>query len=202
MSHQISRVILLLLLALTVMAAVPPPASAQGFGIGPRLSFVRGDLQEDIPSTRFVGGFIRLLSSPHVGIEAALDHRAETSEDGLTRLRQTPFQGSLLLFFVRSTLSPYLLGGIGIYTDFHDTLDEDGLVLSTTNERKTGWHFGVGSELKFTSHVSAFADYRFRFVKFGEADDEGDEPINLPGLKSLGITHRGSMWTAGAAFYF
>jgi hypothetical protein len=163
-------------------------------------------MAEDIPATRFFGGMLRLHSSPHVAIEAALDYRAETSEDGLSRLRQTPFQGSLLLFIVNSTFSPYLLGGIGIYTELHDTLDADGLVLSTTSTRETGWHFGFGAELKLARHTSAFADYRYRFVKFGHGDDEdeepGDEPIGLPGLKNLGITHRGSMWTAGAAFYF
>jgi hypothetical protein len=196
------RPTLVLLLALAGLAASAPPAAAQAFGIGPRLSFVRGDLPEDIPSTRFTGGAIRLLSSPHVGIEAALDHRSETSADGLTRLRQTPFQGSLLLFVVRSTLSPYLLGGIGIYTEFHDVLDADGLVTATATERTTGWHFGFGSELRFARHVSAFADYRYRSVRFGDADEEGNEPINLPGLKNLGITHQGSMWTAGAMFYF
>jgi len=196
------RFALVSLLALAGVAAAAPPAAAQAFGIGPRLSFVRGDLPADIPSTRFAGGAIRLLSSPHVGIEAALDHRSETSDDQLTRLRQTPFQGSLLLFVVRSTLSPYLLGGIGIYTEFHDVLDANGVVSTTTTERTTGWHFGFGSELRLARHVSAFADYRYRLVKFGDADDEGNEPINLPGLKNLGITHHGSMWTAGAMFYF
>jgi opacity protein-like surface antigen len=196
------RLALVSLLALAGIAGAAPPAVAQAFGIGPRLSFVRGDLPSDIPSTRFTGGAIRLLSSPHVGLEAALDHRSETSDDKLTRLRQTPFQGSLLLFLVRSTISPYLLGGIGIYTEFHDVLNADGIVSSTTTERTTGWHFGFGSELRFARHVSAFADYRYRSVRFGDPDEEGNEPINLPGLKNLGITHHGSMWTAGAMFYF
>jgi hypothetical protein len=200
--RTLARFLALSLLASASLAALPSTASAQTFGIGPRLSFVRGDLADDIPATRFTGGFLRLHSSPHVAIEAALDFRAETSEDETTRLRQTPFQGSLLLYIVNSTLSPYLLGGIGIYTELHDTLGPDGTVLSTVSDRETGWHFGFGAELKFARHVSGYADYRYRFVRFGDPDDEGNEAIGLPGLKNLGITHRGSMWTAGLAFYF
>lgn len=200
--RTIARSLGLSLLVVGGLATASSTASAQTFGLGPRLSFVRGDLAEDIPATRFTGGFLRLHSSPHVAIEAALDYRAETSLDGTTRLRQTPFQGSLLLFIVDSTLSPYVLGGIGIYTQLHDTLDSDGLVESTVSERETGWHFGFGAELKFARHVSGYADYRYRFVRFGDPDDEGNETIGLPGLKNLGLTHRGSMWTAGLAFYF
>jgi len=196
------RLSVLVVLALAATLLTPGLARAQAFGVGPRLSFVRGNAGDETPTTRFNGFFMRLMSSPHIGIEAALDRRSQTSEDGLARFRQTPIQGSILLVVVRSTLSPYLLGGIGMYPEFHDTLDADGVVVHTGTNRKTGWHFGFGSEIKFVKHLSAFADYRYLFVKFGQPDDGGNDAINLPGLKDVGITHQGSMWTTGAILYF
>jgi hypothetical protein len=181
-------------------AAVPSVASAQSFGVGGRLSFVKSDVP-DAPSTRFPGGFLRISSSKHIVLEGALDYRSTLSDDGHAQLRQAPFQASLLLFPVRKTLSPYLLGGIGIYSEFTDTLAADGSILETVQARKTGWHLGGGAELFFGRHAAFFADYRFLFVKFGQPDPDA-EPIDLPGLDRLKLSHRGSMWTSGMTFYF
>jgi hypothetical protein len=185
------------------IVGVSSPARAQSFGLGPRLSFVRGDMPSGpaTPATRFAGGTLRLASSRHVVLEAALDYRSEFSDDRKTRVRQTPFQGSLLLFPVRAVLSPYLLAGMGIYSEYTDTLGPAGTVLETVMTRKTGWHMGGGAELFLMRRAALFADYRFRFVKFGIADEES-EPIEIPGLEKLNLSHRGSMWTAGMAFYF
>ncbi len=182
-----------------IFAAVPVVASAQSIGIGPRLSFVRGDVASGTPSTRLFGGTVRMRTSPHMALELAVDHRSITDLDAATRVRETPIQGSLLMFLGRGTLSPYLLGGFGVYTHMTDTLNEDGLPIETTTERKTGWHLGAGAELFISRRAALFADYRFRFVKFGEPDPDS-EPIGVPGLGRL--SHRGSMWTGGLAFYF
>jgi opacity protein-like surface antigen len=190
-----------LVCALAVVALLPVPASAQSLGLGPRMSFVRGDLPSSTSSTRLLGGTLRMRSSKHMVFEAALDYRSEFSEDRTTRVRQTPVQASLLVFPVRATFSPYLLGGIGVYSQSTDTLGPAGVVLGTSVERKTGWHLGLGAELFVARHAALFADYRWRFVKFGAPDPEG-EPINIPGLKRLELSHRGSMWTSGMAFYF
>jgi hypothetical protein len=178
------------------------PAAGQSFGIGPRLSFVHPNVSTNpTPATRFSGGTLRIASSKHIVLETALDYRREFSEDGLTRVRQTPFQGSILLFPVRGVFSPYLLGGMGIYSEYTDKLGPAGTVLSSTMTRKTGIHLGGGAELFLLRHAALFADYRFRFVKFGQPEEDS-EPINVPGLKNLELSHRGSMWTAGMAFYF
>src|SRR5690349_15406363 len=106
---------------------VPSRVYGQAFGIGPRLSFVHPDVSSSpTPATRFAGGTLRLASSKNVVLEAALDYHADFSTDGLTRLRQTPFQGSLLLFPVRKVFSPYLLGGMGIYSEHTDKLGPAG----------------------------------------------------------------------------
>jgi hypothetical protein len=52
----------------------------------------------------------------------------------------------------------------------------------------------------FLMRRAAFADYRFRFVKFGIADETVAH--QLARLENLKLSHRGSMWTAGMAFYF
>jgi hypothetical protein len=180
---------------------LPGTATAQSFGLGPRLSFVRGDLPTDTPSTELVGGTMRIRSSRVMVLELALDYRAEFSDDRTTRVRQTPFQASLLLVPVRAVFSPYLLGGMGIYTEMTDSLDASGAVIDTVAARTTGWHLGAGAELFLTPHAALFGDYRFRFVRLG-AVESGSQPIDLPGLRGLGLSHRGSMWTGGLAVYF
>jgi hypothetical protein len=187
--------------ALAAAVLVPHAALAQGFGIGPRFSFVRGDVPSAAPSTRFFGGALRMSSSRRVVLEAAIDYRSERSEDGLTRLRERPLQGSLLLFPVRSTFSPYVLAGFGLYARTTDALGPTGLVLSSSSTRETGAHAGFGAELFVGRHAALFADYRFRFVRFG-TPEAGADPIDLPGLDRLKLSHRGSMWTSGMAFYF
>lgn len=182
-------------------------ASAQGFGIGPRWSFVRGDVVAGTPSTRLFGGSIRLASSKRVALEAALDTRTETSADGTARLRERPIQGSMLIFPVRSTFSPYLLAGYGIYTRTTEALNATGVVTASEVERKTGAHMGFGAELLISRHAAVYLDYRYRFVKFGspEADEKAlDIPGKglIPGAGALNLSHKGTMWTSGVAFYF
>jgi hypothetical protein len=199
-SNMFTRGLALLFVVLSVLAA-PDAAFGQGFGLGPRFAFVRGDVETGAPSTRFLGGTMRISSSRRVVLELALDYRTERSEDGLSRLRERPLQGSLLLFPVRSTFAPYVLAGVGLYSQTAETLDELGDVVSSTSSRRTGAHFGFGAELFLGRHAALFADYRYRFVRFG-SPEEGADAIDLPGLDSLKISHRGSMWTSGLAFYF
>jgi hypothetical protein len=105
---------------------------------------------------------------------------------------------------VRSTLSPYVLAGYGSYTRTVETFlgDQLGNPVSSTSERRTGAHIGVGAELFLGRRAAFIADYRYRFVRFGVAEDgAGESQVNLPGLGDR-LAHRGSMWTAGIAFYF
>jgi hypothetical protein len=201
---MIRRAVVLLILFAAFWLA-PAHADAQAFGIGPRFSFVRGDLATNVPATRFIGGTMRMVSSPHAVFEVSLDYRSFYNDDGTERTRETPIQASMLFFPVRSAFAPYFGGGIGLYTQMHDTLGTGGIVVATTSERKTGWHIGVGAELRLAKHASLFADYRFRFVKFGTSTEPGATEIptgGIPGLSQLHLSHQGSMWTSGVAFYF
>jgi Outer membrane protein beta-barrel domain len=198
----------LALAVLTTGLLWPQLAAAQGFGIGPRMSLVRGDVTSGTPSTRFFGGTMRMRSSKRVAFELALDYRSQLSEDGLTRLRERPFQGSMLIFPMRSAFSPYILAGYGIYQQTTDYLDlSTGLASTSVMERKAGAHAGFGAEVFLSRHTAFFLDYRFRFVKFG-TPEPGAQPINIPGqslipgLDKVELSHQGSMITSGMAFYF
>lgn len=193
---------------LAVIGLAASSASAQSFGIGPRFSFVRGNLTSGTPSTRLIGGTIRMVTGGHSALEASFDYRSYFNEAGTERTRETPMQGTLLLFIARSALAPYVGGGIGLYSQIHDKLDANGLVLSSTTERKVGWHLGAGAEIHIARHAAFFVDYRFRFVKFGEPTSANEEAIHIPGttvipvLDNLKLSHEGSMWTSGLTFYF
>ena len=110
-------------------------------------------------------------------------------------------QGSLLLFFSRSRLAPYVLGGYGTYQRSVESLDAEGAVVESTSVRENGAHLGLGAELFASRHVALFLDYRYRFVRFGEREDEA-EPLKILFTDALKLSHRGTMWTGGVVFYF
>jgi opacity protein-like surface antigen len=175
--------------------ALAAPCSAQGLGLGGRLSLVRGDVETSTSAERFIGGLVKLPLSPRATLEISLDRRRE-SDDSLTqRTTEIPLQGSLLLYPVRSTLSPYVLGGVGWYTQKVEQLAA-GTVTASDTSRRFGYHAGIGAELKLGRHAGVHGDYRYTFLKFG-GDDE-DESI----VGRFKPSYEGSMWTAGLTLYF
>jgi len=203
---MIRRIFKVSALVAAVLAA--SPAWAQSFGIGPRFSFVRGNATSGTPSSNLIGGTMRAMTGPHTGLELSMDYRSYMNEAGTERTKETPLQGSLLLFLGRHTLSPYVGGGIGLYSQTHETLNAQGLATTSTTDKQIGWHLGAGAEIRIAPHAAFFADYRFRFVKWGAPTDPNQEPITIPGttvfpvLANVKLSHEGSMWTSGLAFYF
>jgi hypothetical protein len=184
-------------LALLLTAA---PCAAQGFGIGGRMSMVRGDVQADPAAValRFLGGQLRARLSPKTALEVSLERRSENPS--LTkRVNDYPLQGSLLLYPIRSTFSPYVLGGLGWYTHVVDTLSA-GQVVTSDSSRTMGYHAGFGAELKLGGHAGVHADYRYTMLHFG--DSSGTGGVTVPLVSSLKPSYDGSMWTAGFTFYF
>jgi opacity protein-like surface antigen len=170
-------------------------ADAQTFGIGARFSMIRGDVDADTSAERFLGVLVRLRTSDKTSLEVSLDRRAETNEAATERTRDYPLQASLLLFPVRSAISPYLLGGVGWYSHRFERLEGDD-VIESTSTRKFGYHAGFGGELSLGRHAGLHADYRYTFLRFGSDDDE--ESTSSRFLPS----YQGSMWTAGLTLYF
>jgi hypothetical protein len=204
-----------------VLLAIPGLAAAQMLSVGPRFSMVRGDLASDTPTTRFVGGTMRINPSRMIGLEGSIDTRTTWDTDRTQRLRETPVQGSVLVYPFHAALSPYALGGFGVYTRNYDLMGPGGVITETAQERRTGIHLGFGGELRLAKHAVAYMDYRYRFVKFHDdetpaASTGASGSVNnavsgfaiqallnsVPGLDALKFSHQGSMWTGGVAFVF
>jgi len=193
-TRQIHTAIALITFAYLLAAAAP--ASAQGFGIGPRIAWVTPDTDADVDvdSVRYFGGQIRMLSS-RFGFEASLDRHSESLELLNQKITETPIQTSLLLRLAGGRVAPFLLGGPGWYRRTVEPLDGNGEDISTT---EFGWHAGLGLEILPSTHFGIHGDYRYTFLDFGDDDEDDDEGLIgglLPG-------HRGSMWTLGFTVYF
>jgi hypothetical protein len=193
---------------LAALFLVPVTAAAQnpGFGIGPRITFVRGS--EDLPesSRRFMGGAMR-LGGGRAALEVAMDFRSEVRGPLNERIREYPIQASLLLYPVRARLAPYLMGGLGWYsqnvTRFVAPTGEFEETEETT--RKMGYHLGLGAELRLHRRVGIYGD--LRYTRLGVSDDE--DPVDqqtvprwIPGAQLLKLSHEGSTFTWGAMIYF
>ncbi len=128
----------------------PALCSAQDhvFGVGARFTMVRGDAAADTSAERFTGGQIRAMVSKRTGIEVSLDSRTQSNEALTERVRDLPLQASLLLFPIRSTLSPYVLGGVGWYSHRVQQLSDQQVISSETTRR-------IGSPAGFVARVRA-----------------------------------------------
>lgn len=193
---------------LALLAAAP--CGAQGIGVGARLSLVRGDAQADTGAERFMGGQIRAWMSKRTAVELSLDRRTQENEALTERVRDYPLQASLLLCPVRSTFSPYLLGGVGWYTHRVEQVAAKEVVDSTTT-RRVGSHAGFGAEVRAGRHAALHADYRYTFLRFGGERIESDTIAGAVAQSHLSgnsngprflPSYEGSMWTAGMTIYF
>ena len=183
-------------LALAAVVVTAAPAAAQsGFGIGPRLTFVRGG-DPDGDSQRFTGAAVR-LGGGKAALELAMDFRSTVGDD-LVKIKDYPIQASLLVYPIRTRLAPYLIGGLGWYSQRVQTLGPVQTEIHTT--RKVGYHAGFGAELGLHRHFGLYGDYRYTFISFGGEDSS--PVIDLPLVNRLKMAHEGSMFTWGANFYF
>jgi hypothetical protein len=189
---------------------VPPTqALAQSaVGIGPRVTFVRGAEGSPDGSQRFSGGALR-MGSGRTAIELALDYRSATTGDLTERITDYPIQASLLLYPVRAKLAPYVVGGVGWYSQNVKRFSTAGTtLLEEETTRKMGYHAGFGGELRLHRHVGFHGDYRYTFIRFGDDNETagGSSGSSIPGwipfAQRLKLSHEGSMFTWGATFYF
>jgi opacity protein-like surface antigen len=196
--------------AAIVFAVSVSSAHAQ-FGVGGRFAMIRGDVDADTSSVRFTGGQLRAGLSKRMSIELALDVHTETNEALTERVRDYPFQASLLLFPVRAGFSPFVLAGIGWYSTRVEQLADDEVLDSVTTRRR-GYHAGFGAEIRLGRHAGLHGDYRYTFLNFGDDDDddEDDEGGSVLGSVAGALNpvsrflpgYEGSMWTVGLTVYF
>ena len=126
-------------LTMTVAAVLLAPAvvSAQ-IGIGPRISFVRGTDGRDEDSQTYFGGALRLGGGKAV-LELALDYRSETTDRTSSEtVTDYPFQASLIVFPIRSAFAPYLIGGVGWYSQKIEQLASAGARRTRRHDAKAG----------------------------------------------------------------
>ena len=209
---------------LGLFVAVAGRAHAQtggAFGIGPRVTFQRGDQSvPDSSALRVFGGQIKMRLSPGTAIEVSADYDTKLNKtQSLTeRAKSMPIQASLLMFPVRSTISPYLLGGIGWYRHSVTTTTTSTSTATTTSIREMGYHAGLGAELRVGQRMAIHGDYRYNHIRFGGPSDSstttGTQKQSasaaslsaLAGLsaiqQSLKLSNGGSMWNWGVTFFF
>jgi hypothetical protein len=192
-----------MLCAAAVWLLTPAQADAQ-VGIGGRFATIRGDVDAGTDSVRFKGGQLRAGLSRRLSVELSLDVKTTTSEDETVRVRDLPFQASLLLFPTRGTIAPYLLGGVGWYSKRVEALDLDGAVSETVTTRTRGFHAGFGAELRLGKHAGLHGDYRYTNLNFN--NDQADKGSVVGGILNpvsrFLPSYEGSMWTVGFTVYF
>ena len=202
------------------------PAHAQNggaFGIGPRVTFQRGD--EAVPDSsalRVFGGQIKLRLSPSTAIEVSADYDTKLNKTATftQRAKSMPIQASLLLFPFRSAISPYVLGGVGWYRHSITETTTASTSTTTTSIREMGYHAGLGAELRVGERVAIHGDYRYNHIRFGgdtsSTKETSSQPqrqqssaaslSSVPGLsaiqESLKLSNGGSMWNWGVTFFF
>ncbi|MBI4477627.1 MAG: porin family protein [Acidobacteria bacterium] len=189
---------------------MPAEVRAQGeFGAGPRFSFIRGSDAKSIdqPRTRLSGGMARLRTSERTALEIAFDYRSHMNDDLTQRIKDMPIQGSLLMYLVNASVSPYILGGMGWYSQKVEHMAGNA-VRETTSSRRVGYHAGVGAQIQVHRRAAVHVDYRYTFIHFGDQPPGTTEPgaIPIPGLVALqdrlNLSHEASMWTTGLTFFF
>jgi hypothetical protein len=198
-----------LIISAVIVFAVPAVAFGQtsGFAIGPRVTFVRGS--EDLPesSRRFIGAAMR-LGGGRAALEVAMDFRSSEEGPLNVEVRDYPIQASLLLFPVRARIAPYVLAGVGWYSQTVTRLVAPTGQVEATEEttREMGWHAGLGAELRLHNRFGIYGDLRYTKLGFGRDDDDQDGDTNvpgwIPGASLLRLSHDGSTFVWGANIYF
>ena len=126
----------------------------------------------------------------------------------------------MLVFPIRSVVSPYVLGGLGWYRQsITSTPSANGAngangANVTTSIHEMGYHGGVGAEVRVGKRIALHGDYRYTYIRFGGDDSGSGATVStvttalalIPKLtslqESLKMSHQGSMWNWGMTFFF
>ena len=130
----------------------------KGLSIGPRMVY---STPKDADSGQWsVGAQARLHLSPGLGLEGSIDSRSNSFLN-VTTIKTYPVQASLLAYLMPGAfLSPYLIGGAGLYY----TQVNGPFGYSNTNSR-FGTHLGAGVELMVNEFISLDGGYRYVWLE-------------------------------------
>lgn len=189
-----------------LLLAAPSTAQAQeggSIGIGPRITFTRGSADSPDGTQRFNGGVLR-MGGGRTAVEIAMDYRSGVTGNLTERIRSYPIQGSLLIYPVRARVAPYVLGGVGWYSQQVTRFSgpTGTVVVAGETTRRMGYHAGFGAEARVHRRVGLYGDYRYTMLRFNDDEAPSSIPGWIPGAERLKLSHEGSMFTWGAAFYF
>ncbi|MFZ1728932.1 MAG: porin family protein [Bacteroidota bacterium] len=170
-----------IMLVLFVAASMPSFAQhtqiENTFGIGPMVGWYSSN--DAVEGAMFFGFLGRLRLGNNVGLEATFSYRdsevfntGKISLDELTAdVAYVPITFSLLIMApVGSFLTPYATAGIGFYytIEAYDlaNITTPGVreLLQDESKFETGYHFGLGLEIPFSSNVALHGEFRYLFL--------------------------------------
>lgn len=138
-------------------------------GIGPRLGYYRVKEADD---GRYFGGAAARFNLLGLGVEGAIDYRAEKYHDGLVTAKSWPVTVSLLYYPLPII---YGVAGFGWY---HTTIDYNqaklGAAVKDQTSSETGYHIGAGVQLPIGLSTKIAADIRYVFLNYKFDNFPGD----------------------------
>lgn len=155
-----------------------------GFGIGGRYTYVRN---LDSKENANMGGIVARLRGHFIGVEGAIDYRAEDLPLDI-KLRTWPVSASLLVFPVPIL---YGLAGIGWYNTTVDFPDE--ILIDDETDSVLGYHVGGGLEIPVSPNFRLTSDVRWLFVDY----EFKDIPDSIGDVDANSFTVN-----AGVLYYF
>lgn len=194
----------LVVLALWPAAAFPQSAGGR-IAIGPRISFTSPDAPEG--AQRFSGGVIRFGGGMSV-LEIGMDYRSGLTGDLTERIKDYPLQVSTIIYPIRARFAPYLVGGMGWYSQRVQQFDGAGpnaVVVDDTTTRTMGYHAGFGAEVRVHRRIGLSGDYRYTFLDANSpvsSSGDSSSPAGRSIADRLKLSHRGARLAWGANFYF
>jgi hypothetical protein len=133
-----------------------------GFAIGPFGGFLEAKDADD--GTWFAGLAARLYFLRFLAVEASVSFHESEFNNGNTDIWQIPVQlSALFIILPRSPIRPYIGGGVGWY---YTKVEYEG-ALAFLDDETTNWfggHVMGGAELRASSGLLLFADFRYIFI--------------------------------------
>jgi opacity protein-like surface antigen len=147
-----------LLLGLRTAVSAEAGLGSRVLAIGPRATYAT---PKDATKGEWnPGAQLRLQLSPAIGFEGSIDY-LKNNFGPLTTIKTYPVQASLLAYLAPgSVISPFLLGGAGLYYT-----SVTGPLGYESNTSRFGLHAGAGVEVMLNKSLSLDGTYRYVWLE-------------------------------------